>query len=164
MRLINLFATAAISLLPAMHAMPVRAQSATFGTPVAVDDSRPGGEPGIITDSAGRVFVNAPPGLPGPSNVWRSSDGGSTFTFAGPGNVGASPNGVGVAIGGGDANLAVDAQNSLYFVDLWLGNSSTAVSHNSGTNWFAQPFGTVPIQDRPWVSARQRAAPVRHIR
>lgn len=89
--------------------MPARAQSATFGGPVAVGDSRPGGEPGIIADNAGGIFVNAPPGLPGPSNVWRSTDGGATFTFAGPGTVGAWPNGVGVAIGGGDSNLASDA-------------------------------------------------------
>ena len=125
---------------------------------MAVDDSRPGGEPGIIADTSGRIFVNAPPGLPGPSNVWRSVDGGATFTFAGPGTVGASPNGAGVEVGGGDSNLASDAQGTLYFVDLWLGNSSTAVSHNSGLNWFAQPFGTVPIQDRPWVSADPAAS------
>ncbi|HZC45262.1 MAG TPA: hypothetical protein VE243_02240 [Candidatus Acidoferrum sp.] len=118
-----------------------------------MDDSRPGGEPGIIVDASGRVFVNAPPGLPGPSSVWRSTDGGQSFAFAGPGTVGASPNGAGVDVGGGDSNLASDAQNSLYFIDLWLGNSSAAASHDSGTNWFAQPFGTVPIQDRPWISA-----------
>jgi hypothetical protein len=153
MRLNGLIAAAAISSLTLGHAMPAHALTAIFGSPVAVDDSRPGGEPGIIVDTAGRVFVNAPPGLPGPSYVWRSVDGGASFRFAGPGTVGASPNGVGFAIGGGDSNLASDAQNSLYFVDLWLGNSSTAVSHNSGVNWFAQPFGTVPIQDRPWVAA-----------
>jgi hypothetical protein len=104
-----LAAAAAISFLIVGHAMPARAQSATFGGPVAVGDSRPGGEPGIIADNAGGIFVNAPPGLPGPSNVWRSTDGGATFTFAGPGTVGAWPNGVGVAIGGGDSNLASDA-------------------------------------------------------
>lgn len=157
MRLTGFLAATAICLLPLTHAKPACAQ-ATFGTPVAVDDSRPGGEPGIIVDTIGRVFVNAPPGLPGPSNVWRSSDGGASFVFAGPGTVGASPNGAGVEAGGGDSNVASDAQNSLYFVDLWLGNSSTAVSHNSGANWFAQPFGTVPIQDRPWVSADPSAA------
>jgi hypothetical protein len=157
MRAIGLLATTAISLLLNVHAKPAHAQ-ATFGSPVAVDDSRPGGEPGVIVDTSGRVFVNAPPGLPGPSDVWRSSDGGASFVFAGPGTVGASPNGAGVDIGGGDSNLASDAQNSLYFVDLWLGNSSTAASHDSGTDWFAQPMGTVPIQDRPWVSADPTAA------
>lgn len=141
-------------------AWPIRAtaQAFTFGAPVAVDDSRPAGEPGIIVDAGGRVFVNGPGGLPGPSNVWRSSDGGATFEFAGPGNVGASPNGAGLVIGGGDSNLASDAQSNLYFIDLWLGNSSTAVSHDNGANWFGQPFGTIPIQDRPWVSADPTAA------
>src|ERR1700726_2121624 len=69
MRATGLLAAAAISLRPIVHATPARAQ-ATFGAPVAVDDSRPAGEPGIIVDNSGRVFVNAPPGLPGPSDVW----------------------------------------------------------------------------------------------
>jgi hypothetical protein len=138
--------------------LPAAAQTFTFGTPVAVDDTRPAGEPGIIVDAGGRVFVNAPGGLPGPSNVWRSTDGGATFEFVGPGNVGVSPNGAGILVGGGDSNLAADAQSNLYFIDLWLGNSSTAVSHNNGGNWFGQPFGTIPIQDRPWVSADPSAA------
>src|SRR5262249_20047695 len=89
----------------------------------------------------------------GPSAVWVSTDGGTTFTFVGPGNVGASPNGAGVEVGGGDSNLASDAHNALYFIDLWLGSSSSAVSTDSGANWFAQPLASVPIQDRPWVSA-----------
>ena len=153
MRRSVLLAFGLTSILPAFQSS-AQTQSFTFGPPVAVDDTRPNAsEPGIAVDAAGHVYVNAPPGLPGPSFVWRSDNGGSSFTFAGPGTVGASPNGAGVVIGGGDSNLATDAQNTLYFVDLWLGNSSTAVSHNEGENWFGQPFGTVPIQDRPWVSA-----------
>jgi hypothetical protein len=137
---------------------PPRIQTSTapafsFGAPAAVDDSRPASEPGIGVDALGRIFVNAPPGLPGPSYVWRSTDGGASFAFVGPGTVGASPNGSGVVIGGGDSNLASDALGDLYFIDLWLGNSSTAVSQDGGDNWFGQPFGTVPIQDRPWISA-----------
>jgi hypothetical protein len=134
-------------------AAPSLAATTTFAPPVAVDDSRPASEPGIMVDPLGRIFVNAPPGLPGPSYVWRSDDGGSTFVFAGPGTVGASPGGTGVVIGGGDSNLSADAAGNLYFIDLWLANSSTAVSLDGGINWFGQPFGTVPIQDRPWLAA-----------
>lgn len=133
------------------------AASFVFGQPVAVDDSRPdASEPGIIVDTQGRVFVNAPPGLPGPSFVWRSEDGGQSFGFVGPGTVGASTNGAAVIVGGGDSNVANDGANALYFIDLWLGNSSTAVSRDSGSTWVGQPFGTVPIQDRPWVAADPR--------
>jgi hypothetical protein len=155
MRASVLLALGFVTFFPALSARhKAQAQSFTFATPVAVDDSRPdASEPGINVDAAGDVFVNAPPGLIGPSFVWRSTDGGSSFTFAGPGTVGASPNGTAVVIGGGDSNLATDANNTLYFIDLWLGDSSTAVSTDGGADWFGQPFGTVPIQDRPWVSA-----------
>lgn len=155
-----LLALGFVALLPAFTAhRKAQAQGFSFGTPVAVDDSRPdASEPGINVDAAGHVFVNAPPGLPGPSFVWRSIDGGASFVFAGPGTVGASPNGTGVVIGGGDSNLATDARNNLYFIDLWLGDSSSAVSHDDGADWFGQPFGTVPIQDRPWISADPTAA------
>lgn len=154
-----LLAAAGFPNAAAVHARKppqIAASSATafsFGAPAVVDDSRPASEPGINVDALGRIFVNAPPGLPGPSYVWRSTDGGASFAFVGPGTVGASPNGGGVVIGGGDSTLASDALGNLYFIDLWLGDSSTAVSRAGGDNWFSQPFGTIPIQDRPWVSA-----------
>src|SRR5437764_7642640 len=143
---------AVVCLATQLPAQKARAQ-VTFGAPVAVDDTRPAGEPGIIVDAQGRIFVNAPGGLPGPSAVWRSTNGGSSFTFKGPGAVGASPNGAGIVIGGGDSNLASDAASNLYFIDLWLGSSSSAASQNHGDNWFGQPLASVPVQDRPWVSA-----------
>jgi hypothetical protein len=131
---------------------PAAAQ--TFSSPVVIDNTHNASEPGIIADPSGKLFVNAPIGLPGPSLVWRSTDTGSTWTATGPGTVGANP--ANVTLGGGDSNLASDAASNLYFVDLWLGNASTAVSHDSGAGWLGQPFGTMPIQDRPWVSADPR--------
>ena len=130
------------------------ASAQTFSSPVVIDNSHNAGEPGIIADPSGKIFVNAPPGLPGPSLIWRSDDGGTTWKSTGPGSVGASP--ANVTIGGGDANLATDASGNLYFIDLWLGNSSAAVSHDSGNTWLGQPFGTMPVQDRPWISADPR--------
>lgn len=120
---------------------------------ITVDNTRPASEPRVVVDPQDRVFVAAPPGLPGPSFVWRSEDGGNSFTFVGPGTVNASPSGGAVVIGGGDCDLAIDAAANLYFVDLWVGDSSTAVSHDNGASWQGLPVGTVPIQDRPWVSA-----------
>jgi hypothetical protein len=127
----------------------------TFGPPVAVDDSRPGSEPGINADSSGRIFINAPNGLLGPSRVWRSTNAGQSFSFVGPGNVGVTP-APAVILGGGDSNISIDSANNLYFIDLWLGDSSSAVSHDNGTSWSGQPLSGVPIQDRPWVSADPR--------
>jgi hypothetical protein len=140
------------ALFVAILGWPGRAPAFTFSAPVAVDDSRPAAEPGIAVDSAGIIYINAPQGLEslGPSRVWRSTDGGSSFTHVGPPNVSPSPN---VTIGGGDSDLAIGAGDALYFVDLWLVDASTAVSTNGGATWTGVPFGTVPIQDRPWVSA-----------
>jgi hypothetical protein len=144
------------ALILTIAAAPAAAQ--TFSSPVVIDNSHNASEPGIITDSSGKIFVNAPIGLPGPSLVWRSTDGGSTWKSTGPGTVGANPStqSANVTVGGGDSNVASDAANNLYFVDLWLGNASTAVSHDSGDSWLGQPLGSMPIQDRPWVSADPR--------
>jgi hypothetical protein len=100
----------------------------------------------------GDVYIHAPNGLIGPSRLWRSTDGGGSFTYVAPDYVGVSvpPN---VTIGGGDADLAIDSNGALYFVDLWLADASTAVSTDNGATWAGVPFGTMPIQDRPWVSA-----------
>jgi hypothetical protein len=148
-------ACAALAL--AASAAPAAAQF-SFSSPVVIDNTHNAGEPGIIADPSGKIFVNAPGGIPGPSLVWRSDDGGGTWKSTGPGTVGANPSGpaANVTVGGGDANLATDATGNLYFIDLWLGNSSAAVSHDSGASWLGQPFGTMPIQDRPWISADPR--------
>ena len=131
---------------------PRQAPAFSFSAPVAVDDSRPASEPGIAVDSNDTVYVNGPQGIEslGPSRVWQSTDGGSSFTFVGPQTVSAGPN---VTIGGGDSDLAIGAGDALYFVDLWLVDASTAVSTDGGATWKGIPFGTMPIQDRPWVSA-----------
>jgi hypothetical protein len=129
----------------------------TFSAPVVIDNTHNASEPGIIVDPSGQIFVNAPIGLPGPSLVWRSSDGGSTWTSTGPGTVGASPSpAANATIGGGDSNLATDASGNLYFIDLWLGDASTAASHDSGASWTGTPFDSMPIQDRPWIAADPR--------
>ena len=56
-----------------------------------VDQSSNAGEPGISSTPSGAIFIDAPAGLPGPSPIWRSTDGGSSFAAVGPGLVGADP-------------------------------------------------------------------------
>lgn len=109
-------------------------------------------EPKVLQSTTGDLFINAPPGLLGPSQIFRSKDGGATWTLLPLANVGS----MNVTLGGGDSDLAADSAGNLYLVDLWVGNSSTAVSKDSGDTWTGQPFGTVPVQDRPWVSADPR--------
>src|SRR5258708_7892353 len=113
----------------AAGATPAAAQF-SFSSPVVIDNSHNAGEPGVIADPSGKIFVNAPPGLPGPSLVWRSDDGGTTWKSTGPGTVGASPTTqtANVTVGGGDANLATDAAGDLYFIDLWLRDSPAPAS------------------------------------
>lgn len=131
---------------------PAGASGFTFSTTV-VNTSANAGEPGIVTDPKGAIYIDAPAGIPGPSPIWRSTDGGGTFQEVGPGLVGAGPN---VTIGGGDSDLAVGGDGRLYYVDLWLADASTATSADQGGTWTGIPLGTVPLQDRPWVSADPR--------
>jgi hypothetical protein len=155
---VRLTCASAVCAALALAAGAASAAAQTFSSPVVIDNTHNASEPGIIADPSGKIFVNGPVGLPGPSLVWRSTDGGSSWTSTGPGTVGATPSAqaANVTLGGGDSNVASDAAGNLYFVDLWLGDASTAVSHDSGNSWLGQPFGTMPIQDRPWVSADPR--------
>lgn len=143
-----------VSLVACLLAASMAGSAAAFdfSAPTAVDDSRRASEPKILVDSADRIFITAPNGLLGPSRIWRSTDGGTSFAYVAPPNVvlGANPS---VTIGGGDSDLVTDAQDNLYFIDLWLGDSSVAVSADHGASWKGQPLGTMPLQDRPWIAA-----------
>jgi hypothetical protein len=126
------------------------AYAATFGAPVVVssaDDS----EPGVDVAPDGTLYVNAPVGVlasvPGsPSDVFRSSDGGATWTKL-PASLKAN------LPGGGDSDIAISADGSLAETDLWLGNSTVATSTDKGQTWLANPLQGVFGQDRQWVAA-----------
>src|SRR3954463_4998815 len=94
------------------------AGAASFGTPVVVSGDN-ASEPGIDVAPDGTVYVNAIPGLlspaPGsPSFIYRSSDGGTTWTKL-PASLKAN------LPGGGDADIAISADGTLSETDLWLG-------------------------------------------
>jgi hypothetical protein len=108
-------------------------------------------EPGIDVAPDGTLYVNAPVGLlsnvPGsPSDVFRSDDGGATWTAL-PASLKAN------LPGGGDSDIAISADGTLSETDLWLGNSTVATSSDKGQTWTAQPVQGVPGQDRQWVTA-----------
>lgn len=126
------------------------ASAATFATPVVVsgDDAS---EPGIDVAPDGTLYINAPVGVlsnvPGsPSNVYRSDDGGASWTKLPAGLKANLP-------GGGDSDIAISPNGTLSETDLWLGDSTVATSSDKGQTWTAQPVQGVVGQDRQWVTA-----------
>lgn len=126
------------------------AVAATFGSPVVVSGDNVS-EPGIDVAPDGTLYVSAIPGLlsslPGsPSFIYRSNDGGASWTTLPQGLKADLP-------GGGDVDLAVGADGSLAETDLWLGSSTVATSSDQGQTWLAQPVQGVVGQDRQWLAA-----------
>jgi hypothetical protein len=126
------------------------AAAASFGTPVVVSSDN-ASEPGIDVAPDGTLYVNAPVGvlsnIPGsPSNVYRSSDGGATWTRL-PASLKANQP------GGGDSDIAISPNGTLSETDLWLGSSTVATSSDKGQSWTAQPLQGTVGQDRQWIAA-----------
>jgi hypothetical protein len=130
-----------------------------FRAPVALGWDGTAAEPAIVVAPDGTIYVAAAPRL------WRSTDGGGSFEALGEASC--------VRVGstclpgseftrapldgfGGDADLAVDANGTLYFVGLY-GESGTLpfqLSRDRGSTW------TPPIDlaegnrtDRQWLEA-----------
>jgi hypothetical protein len=146
-----------------------------------------GVEPGDRVDSQGTVYVESIRGVPGGVDLWRwdqfvdgtpNSNGTLPFKYEGqPDNCGiyglngggcannvGSPSNLGVAPGGGDADIALNAPNpnnlsipNLAFTSLTLAPGVTAThSINKGDNFFTPPnvvAALVPGDDRMWIDA-----------
>lgn len=123
----------------------------SFSDPVVVTDENTA-EPGIDIASDGTIYVNAPSGvvhLPGTASfLFRSDNGGATWTQTGPGLRGLLP-------GGGDSDVAIDpVDGAIYFTDLYLADSTVSVSRDKGQSWaFANPVGGLPVHDRQWLAS-----------
>ena len=137
----------------ALPTLPAASQRDAFSNPLMLPRSDGLGEPSMIADHAGNIYVATPGGIGSQQqtvDVWKSANGGSSFV--GPittANI-ATQDG---PVGGGDADLAVDSANDLFVVDLWLGNSSMAVSTDGANTWTGIPWGhTTPMDDRPWLT------------
>lgn len=140
-------------------------QAPIFGPEVIVDAERGGTEPSLVVDPEGRIFVAAPTGL---ANVqgqrlsgqfWRSTDDGASFEhLEGLGIAGL----YGPSIGGGDSDIASDAQGNLFAIDLWLGNTGLLVSEDNGDSWLRGSPVTflTPGNDRQWIDVNQATGEV----
>src|SRR5436190_17029187 len=96
-------------------AAPALAESPVFTAPLKLPKSKPegplaGGEPSVAYDPTGdgHVYADAPGGSSGVS-FWGSSDGGDTWPIA---------KGIGSAAGGGDTDVEVASDHTIYVPDL----------------------------------------------
>ncbi|MFA5860331.1 MAG: sialidase family protein [Candidatus Thermoplasmatota archaeon] len=116
-----------------------------FTTPVVVTKGT--AEPGLLLDNESNVWVHAPGGL------WKSADNGATFTAIdfGPGPV-----------FGGDAELTIARNGSLYYSDLeQLAALSVFSSHDKGKTWSYQPIASdAPLTDRQWMANGKDVGPL----
>lgn len=125
----------------------------TTGNIVTVDQDV---EPRIVHDGLGNYYVAAIQGVPGGVDVWKSADGGKTFTYLGQPDgiqIGAVLGADGVGLGGGDEDLAVSSSGVVYENSLWLGSCTQSTSFTGGTVWVSNPVSSdLPLVDRQWIA------------
>jgi hypothetical protein len=143
---------AALALSPTSSAAP--AAGPAFDTPVLSGIQGYGFEQSMRLADDGTVYASVPNSLSSlTSFVWRSLDDGRTFKWvpaAAPLN-GKLP----TCVGGGDTELAVDTDGSLYFIDLTLANFSVGRSDDKGQTFVGDCTAvTSALVDRQWYASR----------
>jgi len=115
------------------------------------------GEPRVVHDAVGNLYVAAIQGVPAGSDMWSSKDGGSTWNYLGQPdgaqalNVLSGVNGAG--LGGGDEDVITLPNGQVDMTSLWLGSNTTCTSSNGGTTWLCNPNGSMlPADDRQWLA------------
>jgi hypothetical protein len=152
----SLVAASATYAVPSNAAQPLR-----FRPPIALSDGKGRTEPSVNVDSGGRIFVSAIGGVPGrvggspltPSQapgtpVWRSTDGGRTYSEHTTCSAGPVP----TNLGGGDSALVLDKRDYLYGTDLWVGDDSGWYSTDHGDTCVGTPVSHRPVDDRNWLA------------
>jgi len=114
-------------------------------------------EPRVVHDTLGNLYVASIQGVPGGVDVWKSYDGGKTFTYLGQPDgtqvVATTGTTTGTGVGGGDEDLAVGTSGNVYMNSLWLGSTTQASSFNGGATWVVNPLASdIPGNDRQWIA------------
>ena len=115
-----------------------------------------GTEPRVKTDALGNIYAAAIQGVPAGTDVWKSMDGGASFTYLGQpdgAQAAAALGARGAGLGGGDEDLALGASGNVYVNSLWLGSATQSSSFNGGATFFVNPFSSdEPLVDREWIA------------
>lgn len=128
-----------------------------WGAPVRVQQYGTAYEPSLAVDGFGRVYVMAHKGEPAnegsrlSSWLWYSEDAGRSWQDL------PSPGQAHTYLPGIEGDLAVDADDKVYFVDTYLGDNTFSVwqASDSGVTWESSRSvqGTSGLDDRPWLVA-----------
>ena len=109
-----------------------QAEPPVFTPPLKLPKSKPegslaGGEPSVAYDPSGdgHVYADAPGGPSGVS-FWASRDGGDTWPIA---------KGIGSQAGGGDTDVEVGTDHTVYYHDLAGGTLLAERSDDGGSTW-----------------------------
>ena len=146
----------------------------TFTTPLQLPKPPPlptdiffiaDGEPEIKVDIDGNIYASAINGVPGGTDLWKSTNKGNSFDYMG------QPDGLQdkcnaplsqcLALGGADDSIDVSPGGYLYISSLYIGSVTVSTSYDGGTGgvepgqkWEVHPAATgIPIEDRQWVAA-----------
>ena len=144
----------------------------TFSTPMQLPKAplspafyQADAEPEIKSDVFGNIYITGINGVPGGTDLWKSTDQGTSFTYLG------QPDGLQdkcsppvpqcVALGGADDSIDVSPGGYLYVSSLYVGSVTVSTSMDGGTGgvqpgqaWTVNPVSTgVPVEDRQWIAA-----------
>jgi len=113
-------------------------------------------EPRIVHDTLGNFYVAAIEGVPGGIDVWKSSDGGASFSYLG------QPDGIRSALllqawmewAWAEAMRPRSESCGAVYASPMAGSATQSTSFNGGTVWVSNPVSSdLPLVDRQWIAA-----------
>src|SRR3954454_20300432 len=143
---------------------PAPASTASaFGVPRVVDPIHTYGEPDIKVAPNGDVHVSGPQGTGVQRSIWNvSHDNGDSYRVVQglPLNQAIAPNKSSLGPGGGDTEIAISRDNTVFYSDLWALTCFTAASSkDGGASVSSNPLGcSHPPGDRQWMAVFEPTA------